>query len=52
MSINNLSDKIVHTLELLHKGDHASAKKTLPGKHAIIILKGIKLSYYLNKHYL
>ena len=45
--INNLSDKIVHNLELPYKGDHGinliksvktSIKKTLPEKHNFLII--------------
>ena len=54
MNINNLSDKIVHTLKLPCKGDHgtdliksiqASTKKSLPENHddVRIILTGTKL---------
>ena len=58
MKINNLSDKIVHTLKLPYKGDHgtnlikslkASTKKSLPENHDVrIVLTGTKLSSQLN----
>ena len=52
-SINNLSDKIVHTLKLPYKDDHStnlikltkkSTKKSLPEKHVRIILNCTKLN--------
>ena len=58
MKINNLSDKIVHTLKLPYKGDHgtnliksleASTKKSLPENHDVrIVLTGTKLSSQFN----
>ena len=58
MNINNLSDKIMHTLKLPYKGNHSnnliesiktSPKKSLPEKHDVrIILTGTKLSSHFN----
>ena len=58
MNINNLSDKIVHTLKLPYKGDHgsnliksikASTEKSLPENHDVrIVLTGTKLSSQFN----
>ena len=58
MNINNLYDKIVHTLKLPYNGDHgtnliksikASTKKSLSENHDVrIVLTGTKLSSQFN----
>ena len=47
MNINNLSDKVVHTLKLPYKGDHGTNLKDDCGTNLIESVKHQQRSHYL-----